>query len=134
MLSCMTELSVDVLKITKHPNEAAIKVRWRIKGIPLVRKLAPFIGRRVKVDADGFRYTTTFVAALYFILVRFRLSADEQFPNCLWTVFNSVTGVIIEQMTTIIPLLSFHSAKEFCTANVFIDVCFLQHLYPATVL
>ncbi|KAL9988495.1 hypothetical protein ACROYT_G002949 [Oculina patagonica] len=60
MLSCMAELSVDVLKITKHPNEAAIKVRWRIKGIPLVRKLAPFIGRRVKVDADGFRYLDGF--------------------------------------------------------------------------
>lgn len=67
MLSCMTELSVDVLKITKHPNEAAIKVRWRIKGIPLVRKLVPFIGRRVKADAGGFRYASTFSAAFYFI-------------------------------------------------------------------
>lgn len=66
MLQCMTDLSVDVLKITKHPNEAAIKVRWRIKGIPKIRKLVPYIGRRVKVDADGFRYTDTFSAALFF--------------------------------------------------------------------
>ena len=68
MLQCMTDLSVDVLKITKHPNEAAIKVRWRIKGIPKIRKLVPYIGRRVKVDADGFRYTAWTFSA-YFILV-----------------------------------------------------------------
>ena len=60
MLSCMSELSVEVLKITKHPNEATIKVRWRIKGIPLIRKAGPYIGRRIKVDADGYRYINTF--------------------------------------------------------------------------
>lgn len=57
MLSCMTELSVEVLKITKHPNEAAIKVRWRIKGVPLIRKLVPYLGRKVRVDSYGYRYT-----------------------------------------------------------------------------
>ena len=61
MLGCMTELSVEVLKITKHPSEATIKVRWRIKGIPLIRKLVPFIGRRVKVDPYGYRYKMTFL-------------------------------------------------------------------------
>lgn len=66
MLSCMTELSVDILKITKHPNEAAIKVRWRIKGIPLIRKLVPYIGRRVKVDADGYRYRIAFLVTCIF--------------------------------------------------------------------
>ena len=52
----MSELSVEVLKITKHPNEAAIKVRWRIKGIPSIRKVVPYVGRKIKVDADGYRY------------------------------------------------------------------------------
>lgn len=60
MLSCMTELSVEVLKITKHPNEAAIKVRWRIKGIPLIRKLVPYLGRKVRVDSYGYRYLDGF--------------------------------------------------------------------------
>ena len=60
ILSCMTELSVDVLKITKHPNEGAIKVRWRIKGIPMIRKLASHITRRVKASEDGYRYLNHF--------------------------------------------------------------------------
>lgn len=59
MLNCMSELSVEVLKITKHPNEAAIKVRWRIKGIPSIRKVVPYIGRKITVDADGYRYKIT---------------------------------------------------------------------------
>ena len=55
VLSCMTELSMEVLKITKHPNEGTIKVRWRIKGIPLLRKAVPFIGRRLKASSEGYR-------------------------------------------------------------------------------
>ena len=65
MLSCMSKLSVEVLKITKHPNEAAIKVRWRIKGIPLIRKAVPYIGRRIKVDADGYRYKLPLVSCIF---------------------------------------------------------------------
>ena len=55
ILSCMTELSVDVLKISKHPNEGSIKVRWRIKGIPLIRKFLPYIGRRLREGEDCYR-------------------------------------------------------------------------------
>ena len=47
---------MEVLKITKHPNEGTIKVRWRIKGIPLLRKAVPFIGRRLKASSEGYRY------------------------------------------------------------------------------
>ena len=65
MLSCMSELSVEVLKITKHTTEAAIKVRWRIKGIPLIRKAVPYIGRRIKVDADGYRYRYLWLNVIY---------------------------------------------------------------------
>ena len=55
ILSCMTELSMEVLKITKHPNEGTIKVRWRIKGIPLLRRAVSFIGRRLKASSEGYR-------------------------------------------------------------------------------
>lgn len=60
ILSCMTELSVDVLKISKHPNEGSIKVRWRIKGIPLIRKIVPYIGRRNRGGEDCYRYLDGF--------------------------------------------------------------------------
>ena len=53
----MTDLSMDVLKISKHPNEGAIKVRWRIKGIPLLTKILPYIGRRLRDGEDYYRYT-----------------------------------------------------------------------------
>ena len=70
----MSELSVEVLKITKHPNEAAIKVRWRIKGIPLIRKAVPYIGRRIKVDADGYRSVFFLFMWLNVIYAKFELS------------------------------------------------------------
>lgn len=57
VLSCMTDLSMDVLKISKHPNEGAIKVRWRIKGIPLLTKILPYIGRRLRDGEDRYRCT-----------------------------------------------------------------------------
>lgn len=53
----MTDLSMDALKISKHPNEGAIKVRWRIKGIPLLTKMLPYIGRRLRDGEDCYRYT-----------------------------------------------------------------------------
>lgn len=60
VLSCMTDLSMDVLKISKHPNEGAIKVRWRIKGIPLLTKILPYIGRRLRDGEDCYRYLDGF--------------------------------------------------------------------------
>jgi len=52
----MTELSMDVLKITKDSTEGSIKVRWRIKGIPIINDLVPYIGRRTRTSGEGYRY------------------------------------------------------------------------------
>lgn len=95
ILSCMTELSVDVLKITKHPNEGAIKVRWRIKGIPMIRKLASHITRRVKASEDGYRYLdgfSVFEVGSDGLIHCHRLhkvmpSSSQEKDNALWTVF-----------------------------------------------
>ena len=51
---------MEVLKITKHPNEGTIKVRWRIKGIPLLRRAVSFIGRRLKASSEGYRLIIDF--------------------------------------------------------------------------
>lgn len=56
MLSCMIELFVEVFKIIKYLNEVVIKVRWRIKGVLLIRKLVFYFGRKVRVDFYGYRY------------------------------------------------------------------------------
>lgn len=66
MLSCMFELFVEVLKIIKYFNEVVIKVRWRIKGILLIRKVVLYIGRRIKVDVDGYRYKN--ICIFYFVV------------------------------------------------------------------
>lgn len=62
----MFELFVEVLKIIKYFNEVVIKVRWRIKGILLIRKVVLYIGRRIKVDVDGYRYKNIFI--FYFVV------------------------------------------------------------------
>jgi len=91
----MSELSVEVLKITKHPNEAAIKVRWRIKGIPLIRKAVPYIGRRIKVDADGYRYLRLNLISAKFELSQ-RWPAVCQGDHALWglMLIQSFSGLI----------------------------------------
>lgn len=60
ILTCMTELSLDVLKISKHSDEGAIKVRWRIKGIPLLIKYLPYLGRQVRDGENRYRYLDGF--------------------------------------------------------------------------
>ena len=69
VLSCMTDLSMDALKISKHPNEGAIKVRWRIKGIPLLTKMLPYIGRRLRDGEDCYRYTCEKYILVFIILL-----------------------------------------------------------------
>ena len=53
----MSDLSLDILKITKDSQDSTVKVRWRIRGIPRYQILLP-------VFSEKYRYVKNIATVL----------------------------------------------------------------------